>query len=80
VGPALRVPGVVMLSPCVGYDPRGLTVVTWGALLRMTWQFWEAYTDESYAIISNDYLTNAKKTPSGFDMAQLQADLKDISG
>jgi hypothetical protein len=64
--------------PVVGYDARGLTVVTWGQLLRMTWPFWEAYCDEAYAIISNDYLDKSKKTPSGFDLAALQADLKSL--
>jgi hypothetical protein len=64
--------------PVVAYDTRGVTVVTWGALQVMTWPFWEAYCDEAYAIISNDYLTGKKETPDGFNMAQLQADLQDL--
>lgn len=61
----------------VGYDDKGLTVVTWGALKQMTWAFWNEYCDESYAIISADFLT-ANKTPTGFDLVALQADLKAI--
>jgi len=64
--------------PVVAYDVRGVTVVTWGALQVMTWSFWEAYCDESYAILSNDYLTGKKTTPQGFSMQQLQADLADL--
>ncbi|MGA2102581.1 MAG: hypothetical protein ABSG34_15855 [Candidatus Sulfotelmatobacter sp.] len=64
--------------PVVEYDSRGVTVVTWGALQVMTWSFWEAYCDESYAILSNDYLTGKKTTPQGFNLAQLQADLADL--
>jgi hypothetical protein len=64
--------------PVVAYDSRGVTVVTWGALQVMTWSFWEAYCDEAYAIISNDYLTGKKETPDGFNMTQLQADLQDL--
>jgi hypothetical protein len=64
--------------PVVAYDPRGVTVVTWGALQMMTWSFWEAYCDEAYAIISNDYLTAKKVTDDGFSMQQLQADLQDL--
>jgi hypothetical protein len=64
--------------PVVAYDARGVTVVTWGALQVMTWSFWEAYCDESYAILSTDYLDGSKKAPQGFDMVQLQADLKDL--
>ncbi len=63
--------------PVVAYDARGLTVVTWGALVRMTWGFWEAYCDEAYAILSKDWLAK-NKAPSGLDVAALQADLKAI--
>jgi hypothetical protein len=64
--------------PVVAYDPRGVTVVTWGALQMMTWAFWEAYCDEAYAILSMDYLNGKKKAPQGFSMQELQADLADL--
>ncbi len=64
--------------PVVAYDSRGVTVVTWGALQTMTWSFWESYCDEAYAILSKDYLDGKKKSPQGFSMAQLQADLADL--
>jgi hypothetical protein len=60
--------------PILDYDPRGLTVVTWGALKRMSWSFWAAYGEEAYAILSEDFLTDGK-AGSGFDLATLQADL-----
>ena len=44
----------------------------------MTWSFWEAYCEEAYAILSADYLTGKKKTPQGFSMQQLQADLANL--
>jgi len=64
--------------PVVAYDQRGVTCVTWGALQMMTWSFWEAYCDEAYAILSEDYLDGTKKSPLGFSMEQLQADLSDL--
>ncbi|HWY22526.1 MAG TPA: hypothetical protein VNX26_14970 [Candidatus Acidoferrum sp.] len=67
--------------PVVAYDSRGLTVVTWGALQTMTWGFWAAYCDEAYAILSPDFLSKKggkTATPTGFDLAQLQADLADL--
>jgi hypothetical protein len=64
--------------PVMAYDAHGVTVVTWGALQIMTWSFWETYCEEAYAILSPDYLTGKKKTPQGFDMDQLQADLADL--
>ncbi len=64
--------------PVIGYDSHGLTVITWGATKRMTWSFWDAYCDESYAIISTDF-AGAKPAPNGFDLAALQADIKQIT-
>jgi hypothetical protein len=64
--------------PVVAYDSRGVTVVTWGALQVMTWSFWEAYCDESYAILSNDYINGKKQAPQGFSMQQLKTDLADL--
>jgi hypothetical protein len=64
--------------PVVAYDSHGVTVVTWGALQTMTWTFWEAYCDESYAILSPDYLNAKHEAPQGFSLAQLQADLADL--
>ena len=64
--------------PVMAYDAHSLTVVTWGALQTMTWSFWEAYCDEAYAILSQDYLSGDEKTPQGFNMQQLQADLADL--
>ncbi len=64
--------------PVVAYDPRTLTVVTWGRLLKMTWQFWDTYCDEAYAILSRDFL-NKKGSPEGFNLDQLERDLEEIT-
>ena len=63
----------------IAFDPRDPTVVTWGQLLRMTWAFWEAYCDEAFAILSDDFLEK-NKTPDGFGLATLRADLKAVQG
>lgn len=65
--------------PVVAYDPQGLTVVTWGALKRMTWGFWTAYCDEAYALLSTDFMT-AGKSPDGLDLAGLEQDLSEVTG
>ena len=59
----------------VGYDPQGLVCVTWGALKRMTWAFWDAYVEEAYALLSRDFVTAAGTAPDGLSWAQLQADM-----
>ncbi len=61
--------------PAVGYDTRNLYVVTWGAVKAMSWEFYKAYMDEAYAVLSPDW---AKKAPNGFDLKTLQADLAAI--
>jgi hypothetical protein len=65
--------------PIVGYTPRDLTVVTWGALLTMTWQFFDAYCDEAYAVLSEIWAPANKKGPAGFDLKQLRSDLQEIA-
>ncbi len=64
--------------PVVAYDDRLLTVVTWGKLLQMTWQFWDTYCDESYAVLSRDWVDKTKGTaPNGFNWKQLEVDLSE---
>jgi hypothetical protein len=60
----------------VAYDEAGLTAVTWGALQRLTWEFWDRYCDECWCIVSTDFLNGDGDTPEGFDLAALQADLR----
>lgn len=61
----------------VAYDQHFLTVVTWGTLKKMTWGFWNAYCDESYAVLSQDFINNGV-APNAVDWASLQSDLSGI--
>jgi len=64
----------------VGYDARNLYVVTWGALKSMSWQFYGAYMDEAYAVLSADWIsTKIGTAPSGFNMVALQQDLAQVT-
>jgi len=63
--------------PAVAYDQRNLYVVTWGQLKSMSWSFYDAYSEESFAVLSTDWLKK-KKAPNGFDLATLQQDLKEV--
>jgi hypothetical protein len=57
------------------YDADGLICITWGVKKRMSWDFWDAYCDEAYALLSPLW----KVTQPGFDVASLTADLGLIS-
>lgn len=66
--------------PAVAYDQRFIYVVTWGALKSMSWQFYNAYADEAFAVLSNDWINKQVGTaPSGFDMTTLQQDLTAVT-
>jgi hypothetical protein len=56
------------------YDENTFTCITWGQLKTMTVAFWNNYCDEAHALLGQDWLT-AQGSPSGFDQAQLMADL-----
>lgn len=56
------------------YDENTFTCITWGELKTMTVAFWKKYCDEAHTLFGQNWL-NAIKSPSGFDQAQLQADL-----
>ena len=60
------------------YDQKGFTCITWGVPQEMTLAFWFEYCDEAHALLSKDWL-GAKGSPSGFNMAQLQADLQRVT-
>ena len=65
--------------PVVAYNPAGPVVVTWGALLQVTWAFWLAYFDEAYAIVSPDWLVAGAATPAGVNVEALATDLIDVT-
>jgi hypothetical protein len=66
--------------PIVGYSAEGPIVITWGEPLQMSWDFHDAYVDESYAPLSTDWAPGGKPAPSGFNLAALQADLGLVGG
>ena len=62
----------------VDYNAVGPVVITWGASKQMTWDFWDHYCDEAYAIISPEELTGTGRTVEGFDASALLSDLERI--
>jgi hypothetical protein len=65
--------------PAVAYDQRFIYVITWGAIKTMSWEFYNAYADEAFAVLSPDWIDKkVGKAPSGFDMAALEQDLTSI--
>jgi hypothetical protein len=46
----------------------------------MTWSFWQAYCDEAYAILSQDWINSKNFALNNFDLATLRADLQQVVG
>ena len=65
--------------PIVGYDPTGVYVVTWGEIVRITWQALPVYCDEAYACIDPIWISRNAKNPAGIDLTTLHADLQAIT-
>lgn len=61
--------------PLVASSPETHTCITWGASLKMSHNFLANYADEAFVILSKDWIEVEGVAPSGFDLAQLQADL-----
>jgi hypothetical protein len=61
--------------PVMAYSSKTLTCITWGARLKMSWNFFEDYTDELYAVLSQDWVAKSGVAPSKLNLAQLQTDL-----
>jgi hypothetical protein len=64
---------------CVSYDDIGPTVISWGSLYKMTWEFFTNYTEEAYAIVSPDWIASTGKSPLGMtvdELNQLMAGIK----
>lgn len=49
--------------------------VSWAAVMHMNAPFYENFSDEAYAVVTQDWIEKDGLSPSGFDTAQLLADL-----
>lgn len=61
----------------VGYRNEELRIITWGREMIMTIDFWEAYSEESYAVFSESFIRN-EKTPTGIDVDILHNDIESL--
>jgi hypothetical protein len=65
--------------PILGQGSQGFACITWGKIQYMTNAFFEKYCDESYAVVTQDWLDAAGTTPiAGLDLEALNAALAEI--
>ncbi len=58
-----------------GYKGEELKIITWGKEMVMTMDFWESYSEESYAVFSEAFI-KYDKTPTGIDVDILIDDIE----
>ena len=63
----------------VDYSPKGLTIVTWGGLQRLSWEFFSRYCDEAFCLLEEDYVGSDNRSPQGFSLNKLAKDLEGLS-
>ena len=78
VGDAAPNPSNGHCIPAVAYDADNLYIVTWGEIKAMSWPFYNAYADESYAVLSQDFIEKIGTDPAGFNLAALEKDLRQL--
>lgn len=64
----------------VAYGRTHVVFVTWGGLKVATWEWFLTYVDECYFVLDDDWVTEKKPAPNGFDLAALKADLAIVRG
>lgn len=65
--------------PAFQYDADGLTVITWGQKMRVSWEFLAKVIEEAWAPVSPDFLAASGVDPSDINLAAMEADLKALT-
>lgn len=60
------------------YDESYVMAPTWGKPKWISWNFISKYLDELWAVVSEDWTNDAGRTPHGFDLPKLLADLNKV--
>lgn len=60
-----------------GYDATHVTFVSWGKIMKMTWNFWQNYVDEAYGLLWASMI-KAGKAPNGLNLDALVAEVQKL--
>lgn len=58
------------------YDSVGPTCITWGKTQKMTWGFFQAFTDEAYALADADWIRTTGTSPAGLSITDLETQMQ----
>lgn len=57
----------------LAYDSDSLTCIFQGKAQKMTWEFYDAYCDEAFALVTTEFLKSAE-TPMGINLPAMKSD------
>jgi len=60
----------------IGYDEEGVFIVTWGTVIKATWEWFEKYVDEAYAVLYTEQVEKNRGPLATFNIDQLRADIE----
>ena len=62
----------------IGYDETGVYLVTWGTVIKATWEWFLKYVDEAYAVLYTEQVQKDRGPLDTLDIAQLRADIASL--
>ena len=62
----------------IGYDTQFVYIVTWGKVIRCTWEWFTTYCDEAYAIIYTEEVQKNRGPLKQLDITRLRADIASL--
>ena len=62
----------------IGYDAQFVYLVTWGQVIRCTWEWFTTYVDEAHAIIYTEEVQKNRGPLEQLDIARLRADIASL--
>jgi hypothetical protein len=64
--------------PLLAFEPKQFNLITWARNQAMSYNCWWKVGMEAWCMISQDFISGNKPSPSGFNMGQLVADLQKV--
>lgn len=61
------------------WDEQYLYIVTWGSVVPATWEWWEHYGEEAWAIVTQDWIEKNGESPVGLNLQGLLSEFQEIT-
>jgi len=62
----------------IGQDLTGIYLVTWGRVIKATWEWFSTYVDEAYAVLTTEQVAAGRGPLKQLDIARLRADIASL--